>query len=317
MKKITILIGLIISFFLTCCTDPAKPIPITFVFEEALTDEKYPDYFKEITTPFSATNCDEDYLLKPISVTRLDIKRAPVEINAWYFEQMGDNTVEFSKNWLSQYYKDSLVNKHLKLPAKRAVNTNSLDKYLNKESALTLIFSEESDNDIYKEHKIFVSAKEITKHIRTNICNTKYNEVVVLVNPSKLKSKGTIFKENVVKSEEFANPCNEISTSKAIDLNNDIKKIISNNKTMVERLNFAEKVWDKYCHPNAYVALYKNKNKQSVDVWDPGSGKNYFTNRLAVLESILSTAIFRVEMSKDGKITGIHIIECQNVNELL
>lgn len=320
MKKIILLSLVTVSLTLISCGEDALPIPITFVFDHPLPEGKYPSYFKDITEPFSG-ECGADYLLKPINVARIDIKKAPVETNAWYFEQMGDNTVEFSKNWLSQFYKDSLVVKHLTLPSKRAVNDNAIDSYISKDDILTLIYSEESDQELYNETPIYTNPKEITSKIRQDLCSNTYKEVVVIVNPAKLaQSTGiTEVDEDVVSVNATTNknPCNQPTTSGALDINDAITKIISTNKSLTERLNEAESVWKKYCHPNAYVALFKNKGEESIDIWDPGSGKNYFTNRLAILESIVSTSIFRIELASDGKISGIHIIECQNANELM
>lgn len=320
MKKIILLSLVTVSLTLISCGEDALPIPITFVFDQPLTEGKYPSYFRDITEPFSA-ECGTDYLLKPINVSRIDIKKAPVETNAWYFEQMGDNTVEFSKNWLSQFYKDSLVVKHLILPSKRAVNENAIDSYLNKEGVLTLIFSEESDQELYNETPIYTNPKEITSKIRQDLCSNTYKEIVVIVNPAKLAQSTGITEVDEdkvgVSTTTNKNPCNQPTVNGALELNDAIAEIINTNKTLTERLNNAEDVWKKYCHPNTYVALFKNKDDESLDVWDPGSGKNYFTNRLAILESIVSTSIFRIELANDGKISGIHIIECQNANELL
>lgn len=323
MKKAPLLLLLSILLLCNSCGGDAVPVPITFVFDKALPQGKYPDYFKDITEPFSATQCDTDYLLKPINVARIDIKKAPVELNAWYFEQMGDNTVEFSKNWLSQFYKDSLMIDHLSKPTKKVVSDNALDSYLSKKEVLTLIFSEESYQEQYNDTPIYTSAKEVTSKIREELCSNSYTEIVVLVNPSQLASEPqqvieeTDSDTTIEVVETYANPCDQPTTNKALDLNDAIAGIINTNATLTERLNKAENVWTTYCHPNAYVALYKQKNTESFDVWNPGSGKNYFTNRLAILESIVSTAIFRVEFANDGKISGIHIIECQNANELM
>jgi len=320
MKKIILLSLITVTLTLISCGEDALPIPITFVFDQPLPEGKYPSYFKDITEPFSG-ECGANYLLKPINVARIDIKKAPVETNAWYFEQMGDNTVEFSKNWLSQFFKDSLVVEHLTLPSKRKVNENAIDGYLSKDDILTLIYSEESDQDIYNEIPIYTSPKEVTNKIRQGLCNNTYKEVVLIINPSKLAQSTSItgVDEDVVGATATTNkyPCNQPTVNGALDINDAIAEIINTNKTLTERVNEAEDVWKKYCHPNAYVALFKNKDDESIDVWDPGSGKNYFTNRLAILESIVSTSIFRIELANDGKISGIHIIECQNANELL
>lgn len=308
-----LIVSAVFLTILYSCGGNAKPIPVTFVFDAPLEEGHYPEYFKQIAMPFTAPECNEDYLLKPISVTRLDIKKAPVETNAWYFEKMGDNTVEFSKTWLNHYFKDSLMLSHMYAPAKRAVNDKTLDSYLKKTNVLTLIYSEESDEETYNDHPIFSSAKEVSKKIQESICGDKYKEVVILVNPKKLKTPLP-----PPPPPPPPGPCNVETITGALSLKEDISEIISTGKSLEDRLDLAEKVWEKYFTKNAYVALYQNREDNNPDVWNPGEGEKYFTNRLAMLESIVGVAIFRVEYSKvNNKISGIHIVECQNASEAL
>ncbi|MGJ8743594.1 hypothetical protein [Polaribacter sp.] len=310
-------IGLIIFTFLSCGNETVS-VPITFVFDKPLEEGKYPDYFKEIVTPFSANNCEFDYLMKPINVARLDIKKTPVETNAWYFEQMGDNTVEFSKNWLSQFYKDSIVDKHLTLPAKRVVSKKTIDSYLKKEEVLTLIYSEYSDGETYSEHTIFTSAKEISEQIKESICGNNYKEIIVLVNPSILSTThAELLPEDETITTPTQNPCNQKTTSKALELKDDLLKIIDTKKSAKERDFIAKEVWAKYFDKNASVKMYVNLNDKYPDKWESGDGKNYLVDRLAYMSSIIDINITRVEFHRDtNKISSITTVECHNASEI-
>ena len=111
-----------LALFAASCNNERKELSVTLVFDKPLTSgTKYPPYFQEIVMPFTS-NCKVDFLLKPINICRLDISNRVVETNAWYFKDMGDNTVEFSKGWLEQYFKDSLVNSYLIQPSTKTVS---------------------------------------------------------------------------------------------------------------------------------------------------------------------------------------------------
>lgn len=319
MKKIFYYLCLsIITFTFFSCGPEVISIPINFVFDKPLDEGKYPDYFKEITTPFSSDNCDFNYLLKPINVTRLDISKATVETNAWYFEQLGDNTVEFSKIWLSQFFKDSIVDKHLTLPSKRVVSEKTIDSYLKKDNILTLIYSENSDNVTYNEHPIYTNAKEISNQIKENVCKNKYKEIVVLINPSSLSTSRTLPTEVIVKTTtENQNPCNQKTTSKALNLKEDLLRIIDTKKTYKERDLIANEVWNKYFDENASIKMYVNLNDKYPDQWESGDGKNYLVDRLAFMSSIIDINIIRVEFHRDtNKISSITAVECHNASEI-
>lgn len=90
---------LLVTCFLYSCSGKRAEYNLVFVLDGPVsTDEKpkYPKYFTELANPFKS-ECNLDYLPKPISICRLDISNNDVETNAWYFESFGDNTVEFSK----------------------------------------------------------------------------------------------------------------------------------------------------------------------------------------------------------------------------
>lgn len=317
MKNQLNLIYISFAFFLLIsCGDNAKPVPITFVFDKALPEGNYPEYFKEIIMPFSTNKCEPtDYLLKPINVTRLDIKKTSVETNAWYFEKMGDNTIEFSKNWLSQYFKDSLVDTHLTLPTKKLVSKKAIDTYFKKENILTLILSEDSDEEMYNENKIYANGRAISLAIKEKICKKEYSEIVIIVNPSKLKSSQPILNEvtNTVKNQVVNNPCNQQTTSKALVLKADLLRVVNTKKSYKERDKIAKEVWAKYFDENASVKMYLNLNDKYPDEWESGDGKNYFVDRLAYKSSIIDINITRVEFHRDtNKITHITTVECHN-----
>lgn len=317
MKKILLISLLAIATL--ACKEP-KQLKTTFVFDKAITQDKYPSYMEDMVMPFFISECEsaDEVLLKPLHITRSDIKRSSKEINAWYFESMGELSVEFSKDWLRYYFKDSLADPYLRQKTKN--RPLKLETYL-KEGKTTFIYHDSADQEEYNGYTIHADGESLNKAIQEVACDVEVTEIFVLINPSILaQSTNTTQEEDNVVSVNATtnkNPCNQPTTSGALDINDAIAKIISTNKSLTERLNEAESVWNKYCHPNAYVALFKNKDEESIDIWDPGSGKNYFTKRLAILESIVSTSIFRIELASDGKISGIHIIECQNANELM
>ena len=318
MKKI-LLISLVAASILAC-KEP-KQLKTTFVFDKALISDKYPSYMEDMVMPFFISDCEsaDEILLKPLHISRSDIKRSSKEINAWFFESMGELSVEFSKDWLKYYFKDSLVHPYLRQKTKS--RPLKLESYL-KEGRTTFIYHESADEEVYRGHTIYADGESLNKAIQEVACDSEVAEVFVLINPSILAetledSSRTKKTDSIIPPPGPDGPCNQLTTNGALNLNDAIVEIINPNKSLTERLNEAEDVWKKYCHPNAYVALFKNKDDESIDVWDPGNGKNYFTNRLAILESIVSTSIFRLETANDGKISGIHIIECQNAEELL
>ncbi len=324
MKKIPLLITAIILLTMGSCGCDTKPIPLTFVFDKPLNEGRYPDYFETITEPFKSEVCKNCFLLKPINVARIDIKKAPVETNAWYFEQMGDNTVEFSKNWLSQYYKDSLVIKHLTLPLKHTVSENAIDSYLSKEDVLTLIYSEESDKEFYNETPIYTSSKEVTGKIREGLCSSTYKEVVVIVNPSKL---ARITKppqgDSLPPIPEIGDPlpgdpCSKSTVPDGLDLKEDLLKIIDTKRTYKERDQIAKATWSKYFDEMASVEMYLKLEDKYPDFWESGDGSGYLIDRLAYKSSITDINIIRIERHNDtGKISSMVVVECHNASEIL
>ncbi|MEX0997621.1 MAG: hypothetical protein WDZ45_11270 [Flavobacteriaceae bacterium] len=310
-----------IPLFFISCGGEGTPIPITFVFDQPLLEGKYPDYFKDITEPFSASECDKDILLKPINVTRLDIKKAPVEINAWYFEQMGDNTVEFSKNWLTQYFNDSLKAKHLTAPSLRKANQDEIDSYLKKENILTLIFAENSDSETYNENTVYHSSKDIIAKIRESLCEDIFSEVVIFVNPSKLVSNNPPLPPTGEGDPPPGpdDPCQQNTVADGLDLKEAISEIIDTGKKPSERDKIARETWKKYFDENAAITMYLKPNQSSPEgFWESGDGAIYFIDRLAYMSSIIDVNITRIEYHRETKkISGITVVECHNASEAL
>ncbi len=179
MKKIITILG--IAIFAVSCSNERKEVSITFVFDKPITSTtKYPPYFQEIAMPFTSST-GLDYLLKPINISRLDISNKVVETNAWYFKDMGDNTVEFSKGWLSQYFKDSLINNYLtQVSTKEA----SIDNWFADNKDTILIYSDDAVCKEFKGRKVYSDAKELNAKIQEITLLNTTTSVVVLINPT-------------------------------------------------------------------------------------------------------------------------------------
>lgn len=182
--------------------------------------------------------------------------------------------------------------------------TKKTTPYLYKRNALTF---ELGDNSEFKSSQI------LKKQIDSLIClNYDYSthEIVIF-----LKSEESI---TIPFPPTETYPCKNNTTANAIDLKEDIEnQILNTTKSYNLRLSNAEKIWKTYFDENAYVALYSSPKESTNNVWDPGSGLNYFTDRLALLESIVGVSIFKVEYANNGKVSGLHIVECHNSSELI
>lgn len=316
MKQATINFVLLFAvLLLTGCSSNREELSLTFVMDTPITTDKYPSYFKDAVLPFNNSECETDFLLKPINFVRADIKRTEVESNAWHFENIGDNTVEFSTGWLTQYFNDSLTNPYLKSPQRQ--KKMKLDSYLKNKENIVIIYAEESELDEYNGVPILHTSSEIRNQIQKTACGNVEKKVVVLVNPMELRE---INPDSIKGNQPVPqnNPCEEKTVAEAFVVREKIQEIIDVNRSFEERLKSANELWAEFFDPNAYVASYKSKSDNNPDVYNPGEGLQYFTNKLAVLESIHTVAIFRTETSKkSGKISGIHIVECHDANEVL
>lgn len=184
-RKIYCFSILLVAFVFSACKCDRKEIGITFVFDQPLgeTQTGYPNYFKEIAIPYTvecAEKC-KDILPKPISVSRLDISNREVGTNAWYFESIGENTIDFSTTWLGTYFNDSIPPSFLFEPSSRAA---AIDAFLEKNKANTFIFSEESNEEAYLDVKIFNATNKLVEALQANACQNKDGKFYILVNPA-------------------------------------------------------------------------------------------------------------------------------------
>lgn len=318
MKNVIVKVLLLIIVLGTiACEAPRKNVALTLVLDEAIEEDKYPQYVKDMVMPFHKAECEMDFLLKPISFVRADIKRTEVESNAWHFENIGDNTVEFSSGWLQQYFTDSLTTPYLKQP--KGGKELKLESYLKSKDNLVVLYSEESELDEYEGVPVLHTSKEVHSKITETACDNPSKKVVVLVNPRELEMMNPgPPKKTGGEPVLTENPCGMETLADALELKSRIQAIIEVNQNDEQRLNKAEAVWREFFDDKAYVACYKSKGDNNPDVYNPGEGIHYFTSRLAVLESIHDVAIFRLETSKkSGKISGMHIAECHDAKELL
>ncbi len=176
---------LLMLFFLQSCVKEGEAWELNFVSDHPIKG-KYPEYVMEIAIPFHA-NCGKDVLLKPINFIRSDINNKVLKTNAWHFEERGDNlTVELSKEWLKQYFKDSLVPTYVQQP-KGNRNFDLKDFIIKKKNkGFILIYSETSDLTEYEGVPVFQDAASIKKTIEEIVCNnpeTPYKRIFVIINP--------------------------------------------------------------------------------------------------------------------------------------
>lgn len=201
---------LLIIIFLSSCHCDRKDLGVTFVFDKPLEESKnYPAYFQEVALPFSAEcveNCI-DFLPKPISISRLDISKKEIKINAWYFEAMGDNTIDFSMLWLGTYFKDSIPPAYLFEPQGGKVQLKS---FLKKNKTNTYIYSEESGLEDYEGVKIFSSTKNLQEAIMAGACKNTSNKVYVLINPTMEEGKDENDDETLSSPNELTQVFNQI-----------------------------------------------------------------------------------------------------------
>ena len=188
MKKI--IYSIFIVFILLSCGNDKKFIELNFIFDHPIKEGKFPAYFKEISKPFTSSECNIDFFLKPINVARIDISNKSVELNAWYFEKQVETTIESATNWLGQYFTDSLVPKYLTLPLKRKIDENSLKNYIEKKKKKyeVIILAEDSELDEYDKVPVIHNAKDVNKKIQELSCKLKGDKVFVLINPTQLNS---------------------------------------------------------------------------------------------------------------------------------
>lgn len=299
--------------FSSCDSKPPIEQRITIVSNSSFTENESDPLPSEVKSLMTFSKCSEtDVILIPkVSVFRSDLKtdnkkeiKVPGSIGNDFKKKLGSYGVADLKNDYAEHLPTMKAGKFL---SKKGDN-NTDTPYSHSKNALVLKVGESEK---------FKSIQDVKKHIDEITCQDGGfgKEIVVLLPRSE---DGTSTTGGGEGKSLGLDPCQEKTIPKALELKDAISEVINTGKSLEERLELAEKIWAKYFSKNAYVALYQNRQDNNPDVWNPGSGEKYFTNRLAMLESIVGVAVFRVEYSKiNNKISGIHIVECQNASEAL
>jgi hypothetical protein len=320
--RLFVLSFLTLLILFSCSNYPTEEVALTLVFDRPLLEGKYPSYFKEFAMPYNAENCEKAILFKPIYYVRADISRTEKESNAWYFKNIGENTVEFSTNFLTQFYTDSLVPQYL---TRKSEDKNlNIDSYLNNKEDVVFIFSEESALDDYNGTPIIHTARKIQEMIKETACSNTGKKVTIIINPSELshlepeiveRTDGEINSES---HEIKGDPCSQNTVTDGLDLKEDLMQIVDTKHTYKERDRLARETWKKYFDPMASVTFYVKANQKYPEgFFESGDGANYFIDRLAYMSSITNLNITRIEYHKDTpKISGIVIVECHNASEI-
>lgn len=173
------LFAILIVLLFTSCGNETKEISITIVLDKPTEDAKYPSSFGEIAIPFTS-NCKFDFLPKPINILRLDISNQEKKTNAWHFENIGENTVDFSKSWLDLYFKDS-TNTYLSDASTRKPD---VAKWIDKNKDKLYILCETCEAEKYNDIKVYVKQNEIFDAIKERACKEELKEIYVYYNPS-------------------------------------------------------------------------------------------------------------------------------------
>lgn len=166
------------------------------------------------------------------------------------------------------------------------------------------------------KNKIFVSINDskeaydnIKKQIHKELCEKGIRSFTIVVNQ--------IEPDSIGKGGPKINPCQVKTLDDAQDLKAELLKIIDTSLSDEERDDLAKKVWATYFDDKAYIERRLYQSDPNGSVWKPGQGIFYFTDRIAVLESITDINIIRIERSKKtGKISGIILVECHNASEI-
>ena len=203
------LVAILIVFLITSCGNETKDISITLVLDKPVADAKYPSGFNVIATPFTS-DCQFDFLPKPINILRLDISNQEKKTNAWHFENIGENTVDFSKTWLEFYFKDSTEN-YLIAESKKIAD---VERFMKKNKDNVYIYCENCEVEEYGGIPIYTKSEEIADAIKFRACKEELKNVYIYYNPAilynvvdTLPSSG-IPKPDSPKSEEPEKPKN-------------------------------------------------------------------------------------------------------------
>lgn len=321
MKKILLIscLALVLSSCTSCTSFDREEHALTLVFDQPLVEGKYPSYFKGFSQPLSLESCEKDILFKPIYYVRADISRTEKESNAWYFKDIGENTVEFSTNFLKQYFSDSLVPNYLTKESKgKQVTINS---YIKKKDDAVVIFSEESPLDEMEGVPILHTTREVSDKMKELSCNNPQKKITLLINPKELLIEEPLppgIPGSDGSEPPIDVPCSMNTVADGLDLKYDLLKVIDTSLSPLERDKLAKQVWTNYFDENAAIKMYLSSSQKFPEgFWESGKGSSYIINRLAYVGSITDLNIARIEYHRESKkISGLTIFECHNASEI-
>lgn len=286
---------LLVGFLLVSCGNKKKVIPITFVFEKPVSaQQKYPDYFYGICEPFT-NKCQEtkrDVLFKPISISRLDISNKEVETNAWYFEDMGENTVDFGKSWLSQYFKDSTIHQYLLEPSAR---DGSIEQFLSFNKDHTFIFSEDISEPNLYEMPVYSKIQPLKKAVAEFICTKNPESLYILILTNS-------------KQPSVGNPIS--SGTPPVSSDNPFLSLLDHMKSDEERLREVDNIINTYFTTSATVEQYG----QNQTISEPAVSVRDYLNSIVLYRTIEKIDILKAEKDENGKIWNIKVLEHHNTS---
>ncbi|WP_298370317.1 hypothetical protein [uncultured Lutibacter sp.] len=315
------------AIFLTSCETEMKDYNIIVLANTNLVEgmeEPIPSKIKELLEPKEHPNGKIVFIPK-LSVLRNDLSgenkmeiKVPISMENKLRKKMGTYTYVDLKLDYEEFLPKMTAGDFLAKKGNITNNTNNLK--INSNDLVFIISSSNTNEPNYfpdiKSLKIkldsilIAEGKSFSKNVY--IKYEKDQKEQNLIRIGKLIIKAPIEKPNL------GNPCSENTIASAFDLREDMLKIVNAQLSSSERNELAIKVWNKYFDESAYVATYISKTDNNPEIWNPGQGKQYFTHRIAILESITDINIFRVETStQSGKISGIKIIECHNASEAI
>lgn len=316
MRFLNYTILVIIYFTLVSCETKMIDLDLTIVTNSKLAespDEPLPPMITDILNPIECKVNDTVY------IPHITIQRTDLAVENYVIENPISAEGKTRKFLKTYSYAD------LKNDYEEIIPTLKAGEYLSKTTSKTpnSPFKPEGKNNIIfylsennnKQEGYYKSIKEIRSHLDSLLCTDK----------SYSRKKIYIMFDNVGDDPPPPPPpdttviggCTLPTVTDGLDLKQDMLQIIAA-ESINERVDLARQVYENYMSKNAIVERHKFVGDNNQDVWDPGQGINYFTNRLATLESITDISIFRVDHSKKepGKFSGIYVIECHDMQEL-
>tara|TARA_R110001583_G_scaffold43654_1_gene138815 strand:- start:645 stop:1625 length:981 start_codon:yes stop_codon:yes gene_type:complete len=326
MKKIIFITAIALSslFILISCETEMKDYNITILLNTNLVErveDPIPSIIKELLEPKEDTN-NRIVFIPKLSVLRDDLNgenkmdiQVPISMENTFRKKMGTYTYIDLKLDYEEFLPKMTSSEFLSKKGNLNKNTNNL-----KINSNDLIFIISTSNT--NEPNYFPDVKSLKIKLDSILIsegkNFNKNVYVKYEQDQKTTVIGIGITQKKSGSVSDQSPCEQNTISSALDLQDDILKIIDAKLSSSERNEFAIDVWNKYFDEKAYVALYTSQTDNNPEIWNPGQGKQYFTHRIAILESITNVNIFRVETStQSGKISGIKLIECHNASEAL